>query len=114
MWAHLPFKAEIWEKEIYYNDSGQESSEWKYDRTIKCDYMPSRAEERLVGRIQNPTSYLIFTNDTDINNSDQIRNIKDRYGKFVDDGEFNIIGIRSQRGWATVTHVTLNCQKILD
>lgn len=114
MFALQQFTAEVWKKSVFYNDSGQEVSEWVRDREIKCDFMPSRAEERLVGRIQNPTSFLVFTEDLSIENGNQIRNIKDRYGQYVDDGEFNVIGIRKHRGWAKVSHLTVNCQKILD
>lgn len=114
MFALQQYTAEVWRKIIYHNDSGQESSEWVYDRTIKCDFMPSRAEERLVGRVQNPTSFLVFTSDLSVENDNQIRSIKDRYGEYIDDGVFNVIGIRKHRGWAKVSHLTLNCQKVLD
>jgi hypothetical protein len=114
MWALQQYKAEVWRKQKFYNDSGQEVSEWVFDRTIRCDFMPSRAEERLVGRIQNPTSFLIFTSDRLVENSDQIRNIIDRYGEEIDAGPFNVIGIRKHRGWAKVSHLTINAQKVLE
>ena len=113
MWGHLPYRAEIYIKIKFFNDSGQERSDWKLDRMIKCDFMPSRAEERLVGRVQNPTSFLKFTNDINVKNDNQIRNIKDRYDTVIDEGPFNVIGIREHRGWSRMSHLTINSQKVL-
>ena len=67
-----------------------------------------------MGRVQNPTSFLIFTDDTNITNDNQIRDIKDRYGNFVSSGNYNIIGIRAHRGWSRLSHLTINAKKILD
>jgi len=110
----MPFKADVYTKTTTRNDSGQNINNWQKNRTIKCDYMSSRGEERLVQRQQNPISYLLWTNDTAIDNQHQIRNLRDRFGVVIDEGPFNVIGIRKHRAWKEVGHLTLNLQKVLD
>lgn len=106
------FTAEVWAKESYSDDSGQLIEDWSLDRTIKCVYMPSRGEERLVGRIQNPHSYLLWT-DEPVTYDEQIRNIRDRKGNAIEEGRFNVIGVKKFPGWSEVHHFELNLQAVL-
>lgn len=111
----LKFTIELYSKTTEYNAAGQLVSDWSLEKTLPCDFMPSRAEERLVGRLQNPISYNIWVhNDNSIDVSKQLRNLKDANGNVIESGPFNIVGIRKHRGWNTVSHVTINAQKILE
>lgn len=111
----LPFRIDVYEKTIAHNDSGQPVNDWELRETISCDFMPARAEERLVGRVQNPVSYLIFIDGhTDVTVRNQLRNLRDKDGDKIEEGSFNVIGVRKYHGWAKVDHQTLNIQKILD
>lgn len=108
------FRADVYTREKYHDESGQPVEDWTLLKTIKCTYMPSRGEERLVGRVQNPHSYMIWTNDESITYEHEIRNLKDRYGNLIEEGRFNIVGIKRFPGWAKVHHVEINLQKVLD
>jgi len=108
------FFLDVYKPEKYYDESGQAVETWTFDRTIKCNYMPSRGEERMVGRINNPHSYLVWTSDTDVDYSDQLRNLRDRYNNIIEDAQFNVIGVKRFGGWSKVRHSELNIQAVLD
>lgn len=111
----LPFTVELYSKTVTHNNSGQPVDTWSLVKVMSCDFMPSRAEERLVGRLQNPTSYNIWTHgDEPIENSNQLKNLKDRNGTVIEEGPFNVVGIRKNRGWSTISHLTINAQVVLD
>jgi len=107
------FTAEVWASEKYPDNSGQLVESWEYSRTIKCSYMPSRGEERLVGRVQNPHSYTLWSDEA-VDYSEEVRDLKDRYGNFIEEGRFNVIGVKRFPGWAAVHHNEINIQKVLD
>jgi len=111
------FSVEVWKKSdiVTRNESGQPQADWILLKTISCDFMPARAEERLVGRIQNPLAYNVFAHDdSDIRVDRQLRNLKDSNGTVVESGPFNIIGIRKHMGFSTVEFITISAQKVLD
>lgn len=107
------YRAEVWKREAYPDDSGQTVETWTLSRTIKCNYMPSRGEERLVGRLQNPHSYMIWS-DQKVSYDEEIRDLKDRKGNFIEEGRFNIIGVKMFPGWSEIHHYEINLQKVLD
>lgn len=109
------FLVDIYVKTVAYNAAGQPVNDWEFSETLDCDFMPSRAEERLVGRQQNPLAYNIWVHgDLGITVDMQLRNLRDGTGSVIEEGPFNIVGVRKNRGWATVSHLTLNAQKILE
>lgn len=107
------YTVDIYSKTISYSKSGQAIDNWQKVRTISGSFMPARAEERLVGRVQNPVGYLFMTHDK-VDVSEQARNLKDRDGEVIDAGSFNIVGVRPVAGWSKVDHYTLNLQRVLD
>lgn len=113
MWGSLPFRAEVWTKTQSKNSMGQVVATWTKNRTIHISFMSSRGEERLVGFQQNPQSYNIWTNDINVGTENQIRNLADRYGTVLDNGKFNVAGIRKGLGWSKMSHLTLNIQREL-
>lgn len=76
--------------------------------------MPTRGEEKTVGRVQNPRSYWLWTDDGNIEFSDQLRDLRDRYGNAVENGAFNVIGLKQRGGWSTIHHTQISIQKVLD
>ena len=108
------FRIEVYTKTSTQSESGQPIHTWSLNRTIKCDYMPSRNEERLVGSVENPMSYLIWTGDITIENSNQLRNLRDRYGNLIDAGPFNITGMKKFGGWSKVFQTRIVAQKVLE
>ena len=110
-----PFNIELYAKTRGYNNSGQPIDNWNLVKTMECDFMPSRAEERLVGRLQNPTSYNIWLHpDEPIDNTMQLKNLKDSTGSLIEKGPFNVVGIRKNRGWSKLSHLTINAQVVLE
>lgn len=110
----LPFRIDRYEKTITYNDAGQPVENWTFVETLSCDFTPARAEERLVGRVQNPVSYLIYlSGHATVANSNQFRDLRDGDGDDIEEGPFNIIGIRKYRGFSKIDHITCNIQKVL-
>jgi head-tail adaptor len=111
----LPGKIDIYTKTITHNDAGQSVNRWDLKETVSCDWSPARAEERLVGRVQNPVSYIIrVSGHEDVKESYQLQNLRDGNGDVVEDGPFNIIGVRKYRGFRTIDHISINAQKILE
>lgn len=110
------FSIELWEKEVVSrNNAGQVVTDWSLTKTMKCDFMPSRAEERLVGRQQNPISYNVWVHgDEPVSVDKQLRNLKDPQGNVVDEGPFNIVGVRPHPGLFSIEFLTINAQKVLD
>lgn len=113
-YASYPFLVDLYKKTLDFDDSGQSTETWTKDRTIKVAYMPSRGEERLVGRLQNPRSYTFWTEDTDISVDDQLRNLRDRDGNPVEAGRMNVISVKKFSRMGKVRHVEVNAQVILD
>jgi hypothetical protein len=111
----LDFDVDMYTKTIEYNAAGQPQNVWTFERTMKCDFTPARSEERLVGRLQNPTSYFIRVGGGQpIEASKQLRDLRDRQGNVIEAGPFNIIGIRKYRGWSSISHITIFAQKVLE
>lgn len=110
------FTIELWEKEIVTrNTAGQVVTDWVLTKQMKCDFMPSRAEERLVGRHQNPISYNVWVHGNEpVTVDKQLRNLKDPQGNVVDEGPFNIIGVRPHPGLFSIEFLTINAQKVLN
>lgn len=68
-----------------------------------------------MGRLQNPVAYLFsITGHETVDVSQQLRNLKDRSGNVIEDGPFNIIGVRAVAGWRSVDHYTLSAQAVLE
>jgi len=109
-----PFLVDVYKKTIDYDDSGQSVEVWTLDRTVKVNYMPARGEERLVGRVQNPHSYTIWTEDTDVSVTDQLRNLRDAGGNLVEEGSLNVISVKKFPRLGKVRHCEINAQVILD
>ncbi len=107
------FYADVYKEESFFDESGQEVKTWVKDRTIKVHYMPSRGEERLVGRIQNPRSYLIWTDDIAITHDDQIRDLRDSAGNIIEANPMNVISVKLFPRLGKVRHAELNCQVVL-
>jgi hypothetical protein len=110
------FTVELWEvAERGRNNAGQVVREWGLTKEMSCDFMPARAEERLVGRQHNPASYNVYVHgDEPVDVSKQLRNLKDSDGNVVEEGPFNIVGVRKHMGFSHVDFITLNAQKVLD
>lgn len=113
------FSAELWRKSdiITRNEAGQPQADWVLEKTVSCDFMPARAEERLVGRIQNPVAYNVFVSGGEhetVTVDKQLRNLKDGDGNVVEEGPFNIIGVRKHMGFTHVDYMTVSAQKVLD
>lgn len=108
----LQFRADIYTKTIAFDEAGQSVETWSFDRTVKCHFQSLRQEERTVGRVQNPRSYWIWVEDY-VDYSEQVRDLRDRFGNYVDQGQFNVIGVKRFPGWNSVHHYQINIQKIL-
>ena len=108
------FRIDVYKKTSQQSESGQPIHTWTYDRTIKCDYMPSRNEERLVGSVENPQSYLIWTADLRVITANQLRNLKDRYGNEIEAGPFNVTGLKKFSGWSKMAESRIVAQRILE
>jgi hypothetical protein len=110
------FTVELWaETAKERNNAGQVERVWQLESVMSCDFMPARAEERLVGRQHNPLSYNVYVGGgEDVNVRKQLRNLKDADGNVVEAGPFNIIGVRKHMGLSHVDYITLNAQLILE
>lgn len=110
------FSVELWAvSERERNNAGQVVRDWVKVKDMSCDFMPARAEERLVGRQHNPASYNVYVNGGEpVDVSKQLRNLRDGDGNLVEEGPFNIIGVRKHMGFSHVDFITLNAQKVLD
>lgn len=109
-----PFRVDVYTKEVMFDESGQAVENWRKDRTIDVNFMPSRGEERLVGRVQNPRSYTIWTEDDSISVTDQLRDLRDVEGNIIEPGYMNVISVKRFARLGKVRHCEVNAQVILD
>lgn len=113
----LKFVCDFYKKRVEYDESGQSEEIWTLERTVRCHFMPLRQEERTVGRVQNPRTYWVWLDEKDsdlMDYSNQVRDLRDREGNMIDEGSFNIIGIKRYAGWSKLHHLQLHLQKVLD
>lgn len=108
------FLVDVYRSEQTNDQSGQSIDNWVYDRTIAVNYMPSRGEERLVGRIQNPKSYRIWTDDKSISVSEQMKDLRTKDGEIIEAGRMNIISVKPFPRLGGIHHVEVNAQVILE
>jgi hypothetical protein len=113
-YARMGYWADIYTKTEKKDESDQAIKKWRKDRTIKCHFMPSRGTERLVGRVQNPHSYMLWTDDTEVDYPQQIRDLRDKKGNIIEEGPFNIISIKKFLGWSEVHHLEVDIQAVLE
>lgn len=110
------FSVELWTvADRPRNNAGQVEKNFTLEKVMSCDFMPSRAEERLVGRQHNPVSYNVYVGGGEpVDVTKELRNLRDASGNIVEEGPFNIIGVRKHMGFSHVDFITLNAQKVLD
>ena len=108
------YRVDVYKKNPAFDyDSGESTETFDFDRTVRCNYMPSRGEERLVGRLQNPHSYILWL-DEPVDYEDQLRNLKDKYGTVIEDGPFNVIAVKAFSGYSKIHYYEVNAQAVLD
>jgi hypothetical protein len=113
-WIPYKFLVDVYRKSVDFDDSGQSIETWMKDRTIKVNYMPSRGEERLVGRVQNPRSYTLWSDDPDLSVDDQLRDLRDVQGNLIETGRMNVISVKRFPMLGKVHHIEVNAQVILE
>lgn len=57
---------------------------------------------------------MLWTNDETLTYDQELRDLKDRTGNVIEEGRFNIVGLKKFPGWAGVHHIEINAQKVLD
>ena len=110
----LPFHVDVYTMTVTRNAAGQQVKSWSFNRQIKVNYMPARNEERLVGKVENPESFTFWTDDLNVDEKNEIRNLHDRYGAVIEEGPLNVIGVKKFRGFSAMNHSMVRTRKKLD
>lgn len=108
------FLVDVYKREKLHDEAGQVIDDFIYDRTISVNYMPSRGEERLVGRIQNPKSYRMWTDDDTLSVSERLKNLRTKTGDVIEPGSMNIIYVKPFPRLGKVHHVEVSAQVVLE